>query len=1102
MIRKNLTLALSATLLIACAAVASDWPTFRGDAQRSGASDEQIAFPLALAWTHKPIHAPTPAWPEAAKMNYAPKLPYEIQNAMTFDHAYHVVADAESIYYGSSTDDAVYALNAATGEVRWSFVTEGPVRLTPVLSVGKVYAGSDDGFVYCLDARTGSLVWKSRAGEERRLLGNGRMISLWPIRGGLVIDSGTLYFTAGIFPDHGVYLCALDATTGKKIYKKALEFSVQGNMLAGADRVLLPTGRTSYRGCKKDGGDPFGVYGVNDPWKKNLVGGTSAMIFDDTLAVGPSEAAQIHWFRLADRKLIVQDVADCVLAKESMVYTLSKGQLKAYTRAGYFPEKKAEKTPEKPVAKSAEEAAAKKSDADVIAAKPPAPPAPKWNVATGGAETMIMAHGTILTAGKGEVAAYDAQDGKKLWAEKVDGNVEGLALSHGRLLASLESGAIVCFQKGAPSPLTPLPRGGEGDRSARLSSPQADAANTNVPPYAEAAEAAVKAASAKQGYCLVLQGVSGQLALEIAKRSDLQVICRIKDAAKAEAARNALMKTGLYGSRIVVHQGDSDDLPYPKYFANLIVCEGTLTGSAGLPSADQVLKMLRPCGGAVDIAAQAGSEASGKLKSWGEKLPQWSVKDGPVVRGTARRGALAGAGEWSHFYADPANTACSNDEIRPGKMDIQWFGRPGPADAVDRHKKGPAPLFKNGRVFVSGFNHFAAVDAYNGTMLWERNVVDSARIAAFKDSSNMAASDERLFVASGASCLVLDAQTGQTQKEIALPNATPEDAWGYLAVVGNTLVGSAAKSGGSLRAMGKAEDTIIWRSNQPVVCSTAVFGADPSAGKVKWSYAAKAGLVINATLTIGNGRVFFIESRNASTLESKTGRATLADLLGSGAQLVALELETGRVVFAKEVDLSSIQHVIFMSYASETLVVTGSKYATVDAEETKGRSKPTQLKRVRYDLFGFDATTGALRWKTTQTPNYDDVLTGDHGEQVQHPSIVGDVVYGPDFALHLASGQPYEGWKWRKSEKCATLSTSRYCAFSRFTEKENPKLLPKLPFIFDLKTGKKEPLMVATRPGCWINTLPAGGMVIIPDATAGCTCPYPMQASVVLMPRD
>ena len=163
--------------------------------------------------------------------------------------------------------------------------------------------------------------------------------------------------------------------------------------------------------------------------------------------------------------------------------------------------------------------------------------------------------------------------------------------------------------------------------------------------------------------------------------------------------------------------------------------------------------------------------------------------------------------------------------------------------------------------------------------------------------------------------------------------------------------------------------------------------------------------------------------------------------------------------------------------------------------ETKGFKKPEQLTRVRYDLLAFDAADGSPRWAATGIPSYDEVLSGSHGEQVQHPAIVGDVIYGPGFAFNLLTGKKHDGWAWQKSHKCATISTSRYCAFSRFSKE-------KLPYIFDLQSGQGTPMTTVTRPGCWINTIPAGGLVVIPEASAGCTCEYPFQTSLALIPAE
>jgi hypothetical protein len=130
-------------------------------------------------------------------------------------------------------------------------------------------------------------------------------------------------------------------------------------------------------------------------------------------------------------------------------------------------------------------------------------------------------------------------------------------------------------------------------------------------------------------------------------------------------------------------------------------------------------------------------------------------------------------------------------------------------------------------------------------------------------------------------------------------------------------------------------------------------------------------------------------------------------------------------------------------------------------------------------------------WRKTQTPVPDNILEGPHGEQVQHPAIVGEMIYGNGFACKLATGESIEGWKWQKSPYCGTLSTSAACAFSRYDT----------PWMFDLKTSAHTVLNTSVRPGCWINIIPAGGLILIPEASAGCTCGYAIQTSLALAPR-
>jgi outer membrane protein assembly factor BamB len=68
------------------------------------------------------------------------------------------------VYVGSYGDDKVYALKASTGELLWSYVT-GTVESSPAVANGVVYVGSYSDRLYALDASTGGLLWSYTTGD-------------------------------------------------------------------------------------------------------------------------------------------------------------------------------------------------------------------------------------------------------------------------------------------------------------------------------------------------------------------------------------------------------------------------------------------------------------------------------------------------------------------------------------------------------------------------------------------------------------------------------------------------------------------------------------------------------------------------------------------------------------------------------------------------------------------------------------------------------------------------------------------------------------------------------------------------------------------------
>jgi outer membrane protein assembly factor BamB len=108
-----------------------------------------------------------------------------------------VVADG-TVYVGAGgyLSACFYALDAATGEERWSFRPDGPVESTPAVAGGLVYFGSGDEHVYALDAATGKERWRFEAVDA--------------FTASPVVEDGVLY--VGI----GSSFFALDAVTGDK----------------------------------------------------------------------------------------------------------------------------------------------------------------------------------------------------------------------------------------------------------------------------------------------------------------------------------------------------------------------------------------------------------------------------------------------------------------------------------------------------------------------------------------------------------------------------------------------------------------------------------------------------------------------------------------------------------------------------------------------------------------------------------------------------------------------------------------------------------------------------------------------------------------------
>jgi len=1054
---------------------ATDWPMYRYDAARSGVSPEQLTTPLHLQWTYVPKHAPQPAWPE----------PGRELHRLAFDYAYQVAIANGLVYFGSSADHKVYALDLATGQERWHFFTDSPIRFAPAVEGERVFVASDDGWLYCLSAIDGKLLWRFYGGlRAERLLGNNQMISRWPLRSGVAVENGIVYFTAGMWPQEGVYVYALRAEDGVVIWKNDTsgyiymgqphggEVSMsgvapQGYVVAYQDKLFVPTGRNVPAAFDRNTGQLLYYQGGAKHNERNL-GGSWAFA-----AAGHIFGWASHWgYPDIDVRLGESEPwpGDGLIAWDYQTGEVKQGSGPFGATQQYFGNNcpplldgkiYAAVSGDTLYACGTNDVAAYALEPLLTGANPAA--CMKWQVPHQGQSiqvghegvyALILAGDTVLVGGNNTVTAIAAANGDILWtsakyddwgnfvSSPVKGQARGLAVAGGRLVVSTNTGQITCFgpQEVANPPTVSPPV---------ESSPYPDDPLTSA--AAAMAKQIISETNITAGYCLLLGAGDGHLAYELAKQSDLRIYCLEPDPQKVAAARQALDSAGFYGVRVTVHQGSPSKLPYPDYFANLIVLGDGIAGDLKNYSAQELYRVLRPCGGSAYVAPGEGASA-GWIAQWLQEagVPSTEINTSDTAVQIVR-GELPGAGEWTHQYANARRSGSSEDQLVRLPLKLLWFGKPGPARMISRHWRGPAPLSVNGHLFVAGQRSIIAVDAYNGRELWSWPLAHNVgRIHVETRGANFVADDDSVYVAVGDVCFRVDATTGKTRQMYNAPSApeslSPESAesltsWAYLAQKDNLLLGS----------MGSSVDEGLY-----------VFGLNKNDGQPRWIYTAQGAVSSNA-IAVGEDRVYLIDRTSAAKFAKMTRRGEQVPLMPV---LVSIDAATGTIMWKTNEGISD-RTKLWLS--QDVLLATGGPGFTLG-------------------MTAYSAHNGEMLW--------------DWGEprMIGAPVIIGDTIYAEPYAYDLHTGEPKQRshpltgeqmpWSFRRSRGCGTMSGTPSALFFRSGT---------LGF-YDLAGDSGVHDFGGVRPGCWTNVIAANGLVLMPPGDAGCTCSYNYQTTVALVP--
>ena len=1034
----------------------ADWPMWRYDANRGAASPVPLSADLHLRWTRQ-LPKPKPAWREEQ---------YKLQ----FDRSYEPVVMGQQIFVPSMVSDSLTAYDTDTGRRNWQFFCDGPVRFAPIAWQGRVYFASDDGHLYCLNAGDGTLAWKvCLAPSGRKVLGNGRLISAWPARGGPVLSDGKLYCTAGIWPFMGVFIYALDAMTGQVIWENSGTGAIyikqqhgspafagvapQGYLATNGNKLLL-TSRTTPACFDCTTGELL-YYPLSDRSYGKHVGGYSASISKDWYFNNKVV------YRLSDGLGLGVVSAD-VMGKDAVVNIDDTGKVVEYTLAEIQRQNPKDKT----------------TKTQIVAR-------PVWTMnADPTLDRIHVKAGNRLygSNSEGEIAAIEVPQGneqaKIVWRDRVRGRVWTMLAGDGKLFVVTEEGELYCF--------------GARPRYSR----NYPCIARELPPTSKKNCRHITQILGQNpdigGYCLWLGIGKGRLLMEALRQLEMHVVAIEPDARKVASLRKRLDRAGLYGSRVAILHGEVDFADLPPYIASLVVVEDVT--AAGLDRvADPIGKMnnvLRPYSGVAWIAAGQGEQLAICRQIANADLPGARVSatdDGLAIR---RTGPVRGSADWTHQYGDVANSVCSKDRLKP-PLGILWFGEESDfGDVLPRHAHGPPEQVVGGRLFIEGVDSFSARDVYTGRILWKKPLKPKANFGVYYDASykhdfrdlsynqghipganvrgtDFVAAHDRIYLIQEDECLVLDPETGQTLKVFSLPGQGEGQRahWAYIGVYEDYLLAGAGfvryspllkptdkKSGLSARFADKSASRSLVVMNR-------------YDGRILWTMDAQDGFIHNG-IVAGDEKVFFLDA--APPYVRRYGQKKGG---GPKARLFAVDIHTGRVIW-EDHDCA------FGSWLSFS-----DQFGVLLQAHRKSRD---MLWEPGNQMAAFRAETGEVLW--------------DREMEYTGPCMIrGGTIFTQESAYDLLTGRqqtyphPLTGqripWEYARNYGCGTAIASESILTFRSAAAG----------YYDLTNNSGTGNFGGFRSGCSSNLVVANGVLNAPDYTRTCTCSYQNQTSLAMI---
>jgi len=379
----------------------SMWTSFRGNAERSSSAPCDISAKPGVVWTKK---VTTKKIEGTVQRDWRSFLNTRLTAPVTVGSLV-IVADIDH--------NEIIAMDTASGNVKWRFMTGGRMDTSPTLYKGICLAGDRTGYVYAIKIKTGELIYKLRiAPEEKRMMSYGKVESVWPVIGGVMVTGGKAYVSAGRTQgsDGGLLARAFVPETGKVLWSKAVPkagragrrndaLALQGNAVKTMGYSLdLEKGKVAAG--KGAGIAISGLEGIYS-WNWTRVGHRKF----GAIGFGKSKGDTVSW---SDKY-----VAACDMRNNLSLFELVNGQRKGR----------------------------------------------KWALAVDKdrqVTSLVICNNVVVIGGaitgegkaKGFVQAIGIESGKPVWDKTYASRLafNGLAIDGGKIIASFDDGSVTCLK--------------------------------------------------------------------------------------------------------------------------------------------------------------------------------------------------------------------------------------------------------------------------------------------------------------------------------------------------------------------------------------------------------------------------------------------------------------------------------------------------------------------------------------------------------------------------------------------------------------------------------------------------------------------------------